>query len=98
MYIRAGIQDKIESISCFKEFHIYFHLPAGVYLPDVIPNDFYVLKANSGITTPLPSETYTPSTMICHCTKERGHTIVTGLCTIIDDILCWSSSQSTLLM
>ena len=70
----------------------------GECLPDIIPNDMYVLKANSGNATPAPEEVYTASTTVRHSTKSGDHTIVTGSRTIIDDILSWSTSQSTLLL
>ena len=70
----------------------------GGFLPDIVPNDEYVLKAGSDETTPPPSKTYTASTTVRHRTTEGGHTIVTGLRTIIDDIISWSTAQSTLLL
>ena len=59
----------------------------GECLPDIIPNDEYVLKANNSNATPAPEEVYTASTTVRHRTKSGDHTIVTGSRTIIDDIL-----------
>ena len=70
----------------------------GECLPDIIPNDEYVLKDKINITTAPPSATYTASTTVRHRTRNGGHTIVTGSRTIIDDILSWSTAQSTLLL
>ena len=67
-------------------------------MPGIIPNDKYVLSADSGATAPPPSKTYTASKTVRHRTKEGGHIIVTGSRTIIDDILSWSTAQSTLLL
>ena len=56
-------------------------------MPDIIPDNDYVLKDNGDITTVSPSVTYNASTTVHNHAKEDGHTIVTGLRTIIDDII-----------
>ena len=70
----------------------------GRFLPDIELDKEYILDGTAGETSPAPSETYTACTVIKQRTKDRRHQIITGSRTIIDDVLLWSNSVSSILL
>ena len=70
----------------------------NLYLPDVIRNDEFLLHDDSKPSEPQPQETYTATTTVRQQVKKSSNVIVSGSRTIIDDILLWANSCSTLIL
>ena len=83
----------------------YFHrsdIPAeyteGLFLPNFIINDEFVLHNVDEPCKPIVQETYTATTTVRQRIKSSNDVIVSGSRTIIDDVLMWSNASSTLLL
>ena len=70
----------------------------GMFLPSIEPDPEFILSGKEGGNSPAPQEIYTDCTVVKQTTKDTEHQIVTGLRTIIDDILLWSNILSTALL
>ena len=68
----------------------------GFYLPNFAIDEAFVLDSGDAPTSQPSCETYTASITVRRKTRNGDHTIVSGSRTIIDDVLAWSTSTSTL--
>ena len=70
----------------------------GLFLPNFIINDEFVLHNVDEPCEPIVQETYTATTTVRQRIKSSNDVIVSSSRTIIDDVLMWSNASTTLLL
>ena len=70
----------------------------GLFLPNFIINDEFVLQNFDDPCEPIVQETYTATTTVRQRITSSNDVIVSDSRTIIDDVLIWSNASTTLLL